>query len=85
MFKALRVPERVFSLTMWILSLAFAGFLIGLGSQLVGDLPKLDDTLKLEQFADQAALRQVRSELERQGINQPVRAARFHEAGRLFQ
>ena len=67
MFKALRVPERVFSLTMWILSLAFAGFLVGLGSQLVGDLPKLDATLKLEQFADQAALRQVRSELERQG------------------
>ncbi len=67
MFKALRVPERVFSLTMWILSLAFAGFLIGLGSQLVGDLPKLDDTLKLEQFADQAALRQVRGELERKG------------------
>ncbi len=66
MFKALRVPERVFSLTMWVLSLAFAGFLIGLGSQLVGDLPKLDSNLTLEQFADPAALAKVRGELERE-------------------
>lgn len=65
MFKALRVPERMFSLTMWVLSFAFAGFLIGLGGQLVGDLPRLDDTISQEQFADQVALSKVRADVAR--------------------
>ena len=66
MFKALRVPERVFSLTMWILSLAFAGFLIGLGGKLVGDLPRLDSSITQEQFADRALLVKVRGEIAAQ-------------------
>ena len=66
MFKALRVPERVFSLTMWILSLAFAGFLIGLGGKLVGDLPRLDGNITQEQFADRALLAKVRGEIAAQ-------------------
>jgi hypothetical protein len=71
MFKALRVPERVFALVMWLISLAFAGFLVGLGSKLVADLPKLDTALTVEQFADVPALAAARADITRLQKAQP--------------
>lgn len=64
MFKSLRVPERLFQLVMWLVSLVFAGFLVGLGSKVVADLPRLETQLEIDQFADRAALEKVRQSIK---------------------
>ena len=65
MFKFLRVPDRLFKLVMWIVSFVFAGFLVGLGGKIVADLPRLEEHLSQDQFADPAALKAARDEIRK--------------------
>ncbi len=63
MLRFLRVPERLYALAMWLLSLVFASFLIGLGGKIVAEVPQLAEPLAVEQFADSSALQQAEGRL----------------------
>ncbi|SIQ77785.1 zinc ribbon domain-containing protein [Pseudacidovorax sp. RU35E] len=52
---SLRLSEAWFRRGLWLLSLVFASFLIGLGGTLVGDLPRVERALGLEDFIDRPA------------------------------
>jgi len=52
MSKSLRLSEAWFRRGLWLVAFVFAGFLIGLGGTLVGDLPQVEQRRTLEDFMD---------------------------------
>lgn len=69
MAKSTRRPQKIFAVVMWVLSLIFAGFLIGLGNQIIRDIPRVDQPVSIEDFIDRdqmAELRATESELTEQ-------------------
>ncbi len=63
MSKSLRLSEKWFRRGLWLVALVFASFLIGLGGTLVGDLPKVENALELDDFLDRAAAQTARAQL----------------------
>ncbi len=63
MSRPLRLSAKWFRRGLWLVALVLAGFLIGLGGTLVGDLPQVERQLKLKDFMEPAALASVRSAL----------------------
>jgi hypothetical protein len=64
MSKALRLSEKWFRRGLWLVALVFAGFLIGLGGTVVGDLPKVEKRLEVDDFLDRAAAERLREEIK---------------------
>jgi hypothetical protein len=57
--KGLRTPERMFRFVLWVVAVIFAGFLIGLGSLVVRDLPTVDERVELADFVDKPRAEQL--------------------------
>jgi Flp pilus assembly protein TadB len=64
MSKALRLSEKWFRRGLWLVALVFAGFLIGLGGTVVGDLPKVEQRLEIDDFLDRPAANKLRSDIQ---------------------
>jgi len=63
MLKGARVPERVYMAVLWVVSVVFAGFIVGFGNLIIGDLPQVEQRVAPEQFEDRAALLPIDKEL----------------------
>ena len=61
MSKSLRLSEKWFNRGLWVVAIVFANFLIGLGSTVVGDLPKVEKQLQLDDFMDPTTTATLRS------------------------
>ena len=62
MSKSLRLSEKWFRRGLWLVALVFASFLIGLGGTIVGDLPKVETPLRVDDFLDKTAADKLRAE-----------------------
>jgi predicted RNA-binding Zn-ribbon protein involved in translation (DUF1610 family) len=61
MSQSLRLSEKWFNRGLWVIALVFAGFLIGLGNVIVGDLPQVDGQITRDDFIDHAAVDPLRA------------------------
>lgn len=64
MSHALRLSEKWFRHGLWLVAFVFAGFLIGLGGTVVGDLPKVERAWTVDDFLDRPAAERLRREIE---------------------
>ena len=84
MSKALRLSEKWFRRGLWLVALIFASFLIGLGGAVVGDLPKVERALVLDDFLDMAQVQPLRDQ-ERLASERSQQAQKALEQAQLQQ
>jgi predicted RNA-binding Zn-ribbon protein involved in translation (DUF1610 family) len=65
MSKTLRLTEKWMHRGLWLVAFIFAGFLIGLGGTVVGDLPKVEKRLTLDDFMDASASTALRAAIKK--------------------
>ena len=63
MNRSLRLSEKWFRAGLWLVAFVFAGFLIGLGSTVIENLPRVERQYTLEQFIDANAAAAARKTL----------------------
>jgi predicted RNA-binding Zn-ribbon protein involved in translation (DUF1610 family) len=68
--KSLRLSEKWFRRGLWLVSFIFATFLIGLGGNLVSDLPRVEERIQLEDFIDTAKMAPLREALSANEVDE---------------
>jgi hypothetical protein len=63
MSKGLRLSETWFNRALWLVAFIFAWFLLGLGKAVMRDLPRVEQTLTIENFFDHAKIDPIRTQL----------------------
>lgn len=63
MNKGSRLSEKWFQRGLWLIALVFAGFMVGLGRLVVGDLPLVEKPVDAESFMDRTQLLAARAQL----------------------
>lgn len=77
MSKSLRLPEKWFRRGLWLVAAAFAFFLIGLGSLIVGNLPQPNTALEVEHFIPEPDAQRVQAAIDKaQSLAQQAGRAR---------
>jgi predicted RNA-binding Zn-ribbon protein involved in translation (DUF1610 family) len=80
MSKSLRLSEKWFRRGLWLVAFVFASFLIGLGSTIVGDLPKVEAGLKLDDFIDRAQADPLRASIKAAGRSESEAGSELEQA-----
>lgn len=65
MSRSRRLSEKWFHRGLWVVALVFAGFLIGLGGVIVGDLPRIEDPPQVDDYLDAAEAVPLRAAIAR--------------------
>ena len=85
MSKGLRLTQKWMQRGLWLVALAFAGFLIGLGGQVVNNLWSVEAPLAVEQFIDPAAHRQITAAQELADKNAEAAKVRREQASQKLE
>ena len=80
MSKSLRLSEKWFRRGLWFVAFLFGSFLTGLGSTVVGDLPKVERNIRIEQFSDAKAVERQKLVIEEARKTSEVAKAALEQA-----
>ena len=64
MFKIFYAPEKLFAFSMWLVSLVFAAFLVGLGGKIIADVPSATTPVSVESFTNPQVMWDSRNRLD---------------------
>jgi predicted RNA-binding Zn-ribbon protein involved in translation (DUF1610 family) len=80
MSRGLRLTEKWLQRALWLVALAFAAFLNGLGGVIVGNLGGIETPLTVEQFIDPTALKAVEAQRDQAVARRDAAKARLDQA-----
>ncbi len=80
MSKSLRLTETWMRRGLWLVAAVFAAFLIGLGSTVVGDLPKVEKQLSVDDFMDAATSAALRGAIKKSEAAERVAKSALEQA-----